>query len=411
MGILNGQAGCRGGMLNGRRCMQFGALLLLVWFLAFGSTDSGWAVQRLSPASEQAEVTEATVAGQVQQESQAVAAGQSAETAPVVTAAPQVQGQPSTAEAVAAPAKGAEEPAQGKTTRPAAKAEPQKQATTAQAAQAATKPADVAAPKEGHGTEKAQVEHGPALPVISPIAGVTFVDTMINLMDHELHGRFLGWRPNDLIVGRFTDNINNYQLGVLEAIRFTTLRLKDSLTRMGDADTYDPDLEYALNLFMNSSTSFWFPAAESSYGDAVKHLRNFRTKLEKGQRNFYYRKDNLVALLSAYKDQLGNVNKTLISSPVSWFKTDDYFYYAKGVAHVYYEILKVARVGYQTQLASTMYGIEMMDEVLYELQRAEEVDPWIVLDCSLGSIFANHRANLNAPLSEVAHLLGVLSQL
>ena len=89
---------------------------------------------------------------------------------------------------------------------------------------------------------------------------------MINLMNHELHGRVLGWRPNDIIIGRFTDNINNYQLGVLEAIRFTTGRLKDTLTRMGDADTYDPDLEKALHLFMNSASSFWFPSAESCYG-------------------------------------------------------------------------------------------------------------------------------------------------
>lgn len=234
---------------------------------------------------------------------------------------------------------------------------------------------------------------------------------MIKLMDYELHGRFLGWRPNDLIVGQFTDNINNYQLGVLEALRFTTIRLKDSLTRMGDADTYDPDLEQALNLLMNSATKFWFPSAESSYGEAVDHLKAFVEKLKTGKRSFYYRRDNLVLLLSSYKDLLGNVNKTLVASDVSWFKTDDYFYYAKGVGHVYYEILRVARVGYKNQLASTMYGIDMMDEVLHELSRVEKIEPWLVLDADLGGFFANHRANLNAPFSEAAHLLGVLSQL
>lgn len=258
----------------------------------------------------------------------------------------------------------------------------------------------------GHGGE-----HGPALPEISPIPGVTFVETMIKLMDYELHGRFLGWRPNDLIVGKFTDNINNYQLGVLEALRFTALRLKDSLTRMADADTYDPDLEKAVNLLMNSSTKFWFPSAEGSYGEAMEHLQAFVEKLKTGKRTFYYRRDNLVQLLSTYKDQLGNVNKSLIASGVSWFDTDDYFYYAKGHAHVYYELLSVVRVGYKTQLASTMYGIDMMDEVLHELHRAEGIEPWFVLDANLGGFFANHRANLNAPLSEAAHLLGVLSQL
>ena len=263
--------------------------------------------------------------------------------------------------------------------------------------------AHVEAHGEAHGEGHVQ------LPEISPIPGVTFVDTLIELMDHELNGRMLGWRPNDIIIGRFTDNINNYQLGVLEMVRFTTLRLKDTLTRLGESDSYDPDLEQALNLFMNSATSWWFPSAESSYSQAIEHLKRFKTKLEKGQRGFYYRRDTLTTLLSTYKDQLGNVNRTLVM-PVGWYHSDDYFYYAKGVAHVQFEILKVCRVGFKNQLA-TMHGTDIMDEALHEFFIAEKINPWIVFDAGYGGFFANHRANLNAPLSEAAHLLGTLSQL
>jgi hypothetical protein len=264
-------------------------------------------------------------------------------------------------------------------------------------------------PAGGHG-ESAE-GHGPALPQLSPTPGVTFVETMIALLDHELHGRTLGWRPNDIVVGRFTDNINNYQLGVLEALRFTTLRLKHRLTRMGDADTYDPDLEKALHLLMNSATLFWFPSSESVYEQSIEHLKAFLEKLKTGKRSFYYRKDNLVALIANYKDLLGNVNRSLVAPNVSWFMSDDYFYYAKGVAHVYYEILRVVRVGFQPQLTSTLYGLDIMDTMLHELQIAEGIEPWIILDSGLGGFFANHRANLNAPLSEVAHLMVVMSQL
>ncbi|MGA7874346.1 MAG: hypothetical protein WCA08_01690, partial [Desulfoferrobacter sp.] len=84
---------------------------------------------------------------------------------------------------------------------------------------------------------------------------------------------------------------------------------------------------------------------------------------------------------------------------------------AKGVAHVYFEILKVVRVGFESQLAQTLDAVAIMDEVLHELYRAEQMDPWLLLDSGPNSFFANHRANLNAPLSEVAHLLVVLSQL
>ncbi len=273
------------------------------------------------------------------------------------------------------------------------------------------------APEAQHGAAPGAAEHGAeshggdhvVLPEISPVAGVTFVDTVIKLLDYEIHGRTLGWRPNDLIIGRFTDDINNYQLGVLEAIRFTTLRLKDSLTRMGDADTYDPDLEQAVNLLMNSATLWWFPSAESSYSQAIEHLKKFRTKLEKGQRNFYYRRDNFVSLVSAYKDLLGNVNRSLVM-PGGWFQADDHFYYAKGVAHVYYEILKVSRVGFKNQL-TTMHATDIVDEILHELHITEGINPWIILNSDFSGFFANHRANLNAPLSEVAHLMVVLSGL
>ncbi len=255
-----------------------------------------------------------------------------------------------------------------------------------------------------------QVE-GVVLPEISPVPGVTFVETMIALLDHELNGRFLGWRPNDILIGRVTDNVNNFQLGVLEALRFTALRLKDSLTRMGEADSYDPDLEKALSHLMISPTRFMFPSAEKSYSDALKHLNQFVTKLESGQRSFYYRKDTLLSLLGTYKDLLGNVNKTLVASPVGWFETDDQFYYAKGVAHVYFEMLKVVRVGFETPLENTLYGIEVMDQMLHQLHRVEEMNPWYVMNSSLDGFFANHRANLNAPLSEVLHLMGVMGRL
>ncbi len=255
----------------------------------------------------------------------------------------------------------------------------------------------------GHGEEHVE------LPQISPIPGVTFVDTLIQLMDYELNVRFLGWRPNGIFLCRFTTEVNNYQLGVLEAVRFTIVRLKDSLTRLGEADSYDPDLEQALNDLYISAASWWFPSAESSYRHAIEHLKRFKTKLETGQRNFYYRRDTLVSLLSTYKDQMGNVNRTLVM-PVGWWKSEGYFYYARGVAHAYYEILKVCRVGFRNQLA-TMHGADIMDQILHELSIAENIDPWIVLDSDLDGFFANHRANLNAPLSESLDLLVVLSLL
>jgi len=378
------------------KCLLLWVFSIAVLMVASSAVHESWALQRHTLLPEQSEEEQAQAPGSGPQQAPAKS-GQPAADAPGAPAASGAgHGAPAPAaqqpQAGGAGAAKSAEPHGGQPTAPSHAPQPGKEA--------------------GHGEaphEEAHVGHGPVLPEISPTPGVTFVETMIELMEHELDGRFLGWCPNDIIVGQFTDNVNNYQLGVLEALRFTTLRLKDSLTRMGDADTYDPDLELAVNLFMNRATLFWFPSAETSYGEGVEHLKRFVTRLKGGQRNFYYRVDNLRLLLASYKDLLGNVNKSLIVSPVSLWKTDDYFYYAKGIAHVYYEILRVVRVGYKNQLASTMNGIELMDEILHELHRVEEMEPWFILDGDLDGFVANHRANLNAPLSEVTHLLGILS--
>jgi len=394
MGAVNERAiGCSGKSVR-RRTILIWAIGVLVLMLGLGGAYSSWALQKYTIAS--GENGGSPVPAAEQPAAPPVASEGHGPTPPPAQA-PHGVAVPPPVPAVPIPkvqAVPAAHPPTGVTPAPAPSHEPA---------------VEHAAPVGVHG--EAVGGHGPDLPQISTIPGVTFVETMIQLMDQELHGRTLGWRPNDIIIGRFTDNINNYQLGVLEAIRFTTVRLKDSLTRMGDADTYDPDLEKALHLFMNSATSFWFPSAESCYGEAVDHLKAFLEKLKTGKRSFYYRKDSLVLLIANYRDLLGNVNRTLVDGKVGWWNSDDYFYYAKGIAHVYYEILRVVRVGYQPQLASTLYGIDIMDEVIHELHRVEEMSPWIVLNGDLDGWIANHRANLNAPLSEVAHLMVVMSQL
>ena len=47
--------------------------------------------------------------------------------------------------------------------------------------------------------------------------GIAFIDSAIKPMTYELEDRFWAWRPNDLV--RITDNVNHFQLGVLEVTR------------------------------------------------------------------------------------------------------------------------------------------------------------------------------------------------
>jgi hypothetical protein len=250
-------------------------------------------------------------------------------------------------------------------------------------------------------------------PASSEIAGVAFTEELTQLLDYELNGRFWGWRPNDLLIGRFTDNVNEFQLGALEAIRYTAIKLKENLTRFGDADAYDPHLVEAVNLLMNRADQFWFPSTESQYKEALKKLQEFLESLKQGKSRFYYRTDNLLSLVASYKDLLGNCHENLVKetepdgSRVSYFNADNYFYYSQGVAHVIYEMLRTVRIGFVEQL-QTIDAVALMDKIVEDLKRASECSPWLITNSEDDGILANHRYNLAASISAALHNMSTM---
>ncbi|UCG21715.1 MAG: DUF2333 family protein [Deltaproteobacteria bacterium] len=249
--------------------------------------------------------------------------------------------------------------------------------------------------------------------VSTEIAGVAFTEKLTEILEYELKGRFWGWRPNDLLVGRLTDNVNEFQLGALEAIRYTAIKLKETLTRFGDADAYDPHLVEAVNLLMNRADQFWFPSTESQYKEALKELQGFLKNLKQGKSRFYYRTDNLLSLIASYKDLLGNCHENLVKetepdgSRVSHFRADNYFYYCQGVAHVMYEVLKTVRVGFVEQL-QTIDAVALMDKIVENLKRASECSPWLITNSQDDDILANHRYNLAASISAALHNMSTM---
>ena len=249
--------------------------------------------------------------------------------------------------------------------------------------------------------------------VSAEIPGVTFTQKLIELLDYELNGRSWGWRPNDLLMGRFTDNINEFQLGVLEASRYTARTLKESLTRLGDTDGYDPNLVEAANLLVSRADKFWFPSSESQYEEALENLQEFLSNLRQGESHFYYRTENLQALVAYYKDLLGDCHENLVKleepdgTRVSHFRADNYFYYCQGVAHVMHEMLRTVRVDFVEQL-QTIDAVALMNNIVEDLERASESDPWLITNGHYDGILANHRYNLAASISSALHNMSTM---
>jgi hypothetical protein len=243
--------------------------------------------------------------------------------------------------------------------------------------------------------------------------GVAFVEATISALHAELNERSWGWRPNDLI--RFTDNVENIQRGVLEVVRRTSVALAERISRYGPTDVIDNNLENAMNWFMIKPDQYWLPSPEDKYNEAMKELQAYVERLERGEATFYTRADNLIPLLLSFADLLGGCDDNLVKtdeedgSPVSWSKVDDYFYYAKGVAMAMGKILHAVEIDFSATL-DARGGMDLLEHAVHACHIAGELDPWFVTDASLDGIFANHRANMAAPISHARFYLDALAK-
>ena len=256
----------------------------------------------------------------------------------------------------------------------------------------------------GHGA------HAPTFDDQMP-TGIAFVDSAMKPMTYELEDRFWGWRPNDLL--RITDNVNHFQLGVLEVTRRTAVVLAQRVSRTGITAAFDPNLEKAMNWFMIKADRFWLPSAESKYRDGLSEWEIYRERLIKDEAAFYNRADNLIPLLTAYEDLLGSCEENLVKvaeddgSPVSYFSSDNYFYYTQGVISAMVTVLEAVGHDFKEILTSRRADADL-HHAISSCEHALEIDPIIVFNNAPSSLFANHRANLAAPLSHARFFLGVL---
>jgi hypothetical protein len=264
-------------------------------------------------------------------------------------------------------------------------------------------------PQEKPVSKSHDVSHSPVRRF--PARGMALVDSLIKPLQYELKERFWGWRSNDLI--RFTDNVNSFQLGVLEVTRRSAVILAERISRTGSTEAFDKNLENAMNWFMIKPTKYWFPSAESKYKMGLEEFRIYYSKLEKGQAAFYTRTDNLIPLLIAYEDLLGSCDENLVKQrekdgqPVSFFLADEYFFYAKGVASALLTILEAVQQDF-SEIVESRKGMEVLHHAIESCRIATKISPWIITNSDLSSIFANHRANMAAPISHARFYLGVL---
>jgi CBS domain-containing protein len=114
--------------------------------------------------------------------------------------------------------------------------------------------------------------------------GVAFVEATIKPLEYELNEKFWGWRPNDIL--DFTDNVNSYQLGVLEVTRRTVVSLTERISRTGSTAAFDKNLENAMNWFMVKASRYWFRLRNQNTKQALPNSKFTRKNSKKEKPTF-----------------------------------------------------------------------------------------------------------------------------
>ncbi|RJR35107.1 MAG: DUF2333 family protein [Desulfobacteraceae bacterium] len=240
------------------------------------------------------------------------------------------------------------------------------------------------------------------------------------------------WLPNDYFwPTALLDNAPNFQIGVLEVVRYNVRVLRDNLSRMRTTDRLDPMAEAAFTALSNDPYKWWFPSAESKWKQGFQNLDSFYQSLAAGRSRFFPRADNLVELLSQYVSLMGGVNTRLINAPrdigeaislegdkmgesgpgtvaveIPWSQIDDNFYYAQGVAYALYESFRAIESDFE-QVLRDKNSIPLVRKILELLSRCE-FEPLFIFNGDPDSIFANHSLNVSGVFNDARQKMNSL---
>ncbi len=253
--------------------------------------------------------------------------------------------------------------------------------------------------------------------------GVAYVDALIGCYEAQMSH----WMVNDRIAPTILlDNPQNFQRGVHEGLLYGTMILRDYLSRQRSTDVIDPDVDKAVHLFNIDTDSWLFPRAEDKYREGVDALRRYRERLIRGEAPFHPRADNLAELITKFNSVMGGANARLlncipdvrsrfseetlgdpstsgeqkISTKVAWVEVDDHFYFARGVAYVFRDIMAAVNQDF-SEILEQRNAQELANGIVVDFLDAAQFEPVYVARGSFDSLWANHPFKLLALLSQV----------
>ena len=255
------------------------------------------------------------------------------------------------------------------------------------------------------------------------VDGVAYVDALIHCYESSM----THWMVNDRIAPTiFLDNPQNFQLGVREGVLYGTRVLRDNLSRQRSTDAIDEDVRLAHERLSYDPNHWIIPQSETSIREGIRHLRKYRERLITGQAKFYPRADNLAELLQQFNSVTGGANvrltncipgaerkigeetlgdptlsgEEIVQTRVPWSKVDDEFYYARGVAFAYREVMVAINHDFR-ELLEQRNAQELSKSIVVDFLDRVQIEPIYVANGGLDSAWPNHPAKLLGVLSQV----------
>jgi hypothetical protein len=88
----------------------------------------------------------------------------------------------------------------------------------------------------------------------------------------------------------------------------------------------------------------------------------------------------------------------MVDIDIPWYKVDDNFYYAQGIAYALFESFKAIRIDFADVLRDKN-SLSLVDKILENLNRCY-FEPLIICNGDPDSVFANHSLNLSGVFND-----------
>lgn len=246
-------------------------------------------------------------------------------------------------------------------------------------------------------------------PGYDQVGGAMFTYTLVNLMELEKDRVFGGYRPDNIFWFGWAmpyDNVENFQIGVLEVVQRTVIFMKERVSRVGGGS--DEFNKYLVKASESLNYKKSMPVLTVwQINDGLRALENYAKALKADEANFVDRTDALYDMLRSYRELLGDTHRNLAKEfekdgkKVSMFDTDDYYYQSLGQAYAILYLMKAARVEFDE-----VFEVKRCEHFYNEMEAslARTVSfrpPWVVLDGDINTQFwPNHRSNLETPIND-----------